>query len=109
MTEAIRIKERPKPYTPDWVEAHRYFDLALCNWLLNSEHDEESLARGVHHQKKDLERKRNKEFPYLEFLDAEAYQDIMAWPGDRPPKDGEDYPMSFHNFLDEGVSSKCRR
>jgi hypothetical protein len=102
LIEAIRTKERSEPYVPDWDEAQRYIDFALTNWLLRSEHDEESVVGGVDHMKKDLKRKRNNEFPYQEFLDAEAYKEILAWPGGQPPKHDEETPMSFINFVDEG-------
>lgn len=102
LQEAIRTHELPESHDPDGYRSQLYRDLALCNWLLDSRHDAENLARSLRHREQFLGRTGLKEFPYLDYLDAEEYGPLMAWSGDEPPEAGEDDPMSFHNFVDEG-------
>src|SRR5262249_37912429 len=51
---AIKTAEVPRRYVRHRTEAHRFEDLALCNWLLEDAHDQDSLSRAAAHQEQLL-------------------------------------------------------
>ena len=92
---AINEDERPKSYGPGSTEAQRHLDLALCNWLLNGEHDDENFHNYVNHMDRFLETSklgRNKtEISLLlpHHVDAGAYRQALVWydvAGMSPPR-----------------------
>jgi len=79
VTLAIKEGERPRDYALDGTEAEQYEILAMCNWLLNSIHDADSLTRSVEHEERFLIReglghdRANVTLGAISYVDAGAY------------------------------------
>jgi hypothetical protein len=79
VTLAIKEGETPRDYAPDGTEAEQYEILAMCNWLLNSINDADSLNRSVEHEERFLIRtglwrdRANVTLGSISYVDAGAY------------------------------------
>lgn len=87
LTVAIKEHEKPPAYGADGTEAERFFNLAMCNWLLHGKHDAESLNRFVEHEDRFLlsskmwREKTNVSLTLVNYVDAGANEKVLEWFG----------------------------
>jgi hypothetical protein len=97
LRHAISHNERPQRYFLDGTEAQRFHDLAICNWLLHGQHDEQNLDQFVRHEDIYLNNsgawrdRVNMSLTLPGYVNAGAYQEVLDWfartPRSRSPKD----------------------
>jgi hypothetical protein len=81
---AFANNERPYVYSKGGTEAHWHLDLALCNWLLGNQHDEENFRLYVQNEEYHLghthlaQDKREISLVLPHYVDAGAYQEALA-------------------------------
>jgi hypothetical protein len=81
---AFANNERPNVYSKGGTEAHWHLDLALCNWLLGNQHDEENFRLYVQNEEYHLSNthlaqdKREISFVLPHYVDAGAYREALA-------------------------------
>ena len=84
LTRAIREREQPRGSSQEGVEAARRLDLALCNWLLNDEHDGADFRSYVENQERFLNAsslgrdKSEISSTMFRYVDAGAYREALA-------------------------------
>ena len=101
LEEAIRHNEKGQRYSPNWSEANRYLDYAICRWLMNNEHSQDAYGSFLSYEERYLEGapkaasdRKVAPFVITPFLDARAYGRVVSLAqsvsGFAPPRTAED-------------------